>query len=45
MIKLIFTSFLIMFELCAAIAYIIQLDFKMSIHWIVVAILNVCLTF
>lgn len=45
MSKYIFPIILIILDLCAAIAYAIHTEWKMSIYWIAAAVLNACVTF
>lgn len=45
MSKYIFPITLIVLDLCAAITYAFNTEWKMSIYWIAAAVLNVCVTF
>ena len=45
MSKYIFPIILITLDLCAALVYALNKDFKMAIYWLAAAVLNVCVTF
>ena len=45
MTKFIFPVFLIMIDVCAAVMYALNADFKMTIYWFAAAVLNCCVTF
>ena len=43
--QFIFPITLIIIDLCAAIVYAANKDFKMCVYWVAAAILNCCVTF
>lgn len=45
MSKYIFPLTLIGLDICAALVYAFNKDFKMAVYWIAAAVLNVCVTF